>query len=116
MTIDAENIRKILGDERSKLVHQLDELGSDENGDLRPDLDFGEGFADAAAITSERTEVLGLVDTLKTQLSDVDAAVEKLDAGTYGVCESCGKEIGSARMEGRPTSRYCVDCKSRRSA
>ena len=116
MTTDTDNIRKLLGDERAKLVHQLDELGSDENGDLRPDLDFGEGFADAAAITSERTEVLGLVGTLKNQLSDVDAAVEKLDAGTYGVCESCGKDIGAARMEGRPTSRYCVDCKSRRTA
>ena len=116
MTIDADSIRKILVDERAKLVHQLDELGSDENGDLRPDLDFGEGFADAAAITSERTEVLGLVETLKIQLADTDAAAEKLDAGTYGVCESCGKEIGAARMEGRPTSRYCVDCKSRRSA
>ncbi len=116
MTIDADSIRKILVDERAKLVHQLDELGSDENGDLRPDLDFGEGFADAAAITSERTEVLGLVETLKTQLADVDAAVEKLNAGTYGVCESCGKEIGAARMEGRPNSRYCMDCKSRRSA
>lgn len=116
MTVDADNIRKILGDERDKLVHQLDELGSDENGDLRPDLDFGEGFADAAAITSERTEVLGLIETLRIQLTDVDAAVEKLDAGTYGVCQSCGKDIGAARMEGRPTSRYCVDCKSRRSA
>lgn len=116
MTIDADNIRKILSDERKKLVHQLDELGSDENGDLRPDLDFGEGFADAAAITSERTEVLGLVETLKIQLDDVDAAVEKLEAGTYGICESCGEEIGVARMEGRPTSRYCVECKSRRSA
>ncbi len=116
MTIDADRIRKIMSDEREKLVHQLDELGSDENGDLRPDLDFGEGFADAAAVTSERTEVLGLVETLKAQLDDVDAAVEKLDAGTYGVCESCGKKIGAARMEGRPASRYCVDCKSRRSA
>ncbi|MEE8491217.1 MAG: TraR/DksA family transcriptional regulator [Acidimicrobiia bacterium] len=116
MTIDADRIRKIMSDEREKLVHQLDELGSDENGDLRPDLDFGEGFADAAAVTSERTEVLGLVETLKAQLDDVDAAVEKLDAGTYGVCESCGKKIGAARMEGRPTSRYCVDCKSRRTA
>ena len=116
MTVDADNIRKILGDERDKLVHQLDELGSDENGDLRPDLDFGEGFADAAAITSERTEVLGLIETLRIQLTDVDAAVEKLDAGTYGVCQSCGKDISAARMEGRPTSRYCVDCKSRRSA
>lgn len=116
MTIDVDNARKVLAEEREKLVHQLNELGSDENGDLRSDLDFGEGFADAAAVTSERTEVLGIVETLKHQLDEVDAAVEKLDSGTYGTCDSCGKEIGAARMAARPVSLLCVDCKTRRSA
>lgn len=116
MTINLDNARTVLHLEREKLVRQLGELGSDENGDLRSDLDFGEGFADAAAVTSERTEVLGIVETLKHQLDDVDAAVDKLDHGTYGTCHSCGKEIGSARMEARPTSLYCVDCKTRNSA
>lgn len=116
MMIDLDNARKVLLEEREKVVRQLKELGSDENGDLRPDLDFGEGFADAAAVTSERTEVIGIVETLKHQLDDVDAAVSKLDDGTYGTCHSCGKEIGTARMEARPTSLYCVDCKTRRTA
>ncbi|MBT8203667.1 MAG: hypothetical protein HKN74_07890 [Acidimicrobiia bacterium] len=116
MTIDLNQARKVLLDEREKLVKQLNELGSDEHGDLRSDLDFGEGFADAAAVTSERTEVLGIVETLKHQLDEVDAAVEKLEDGTYGTCHSCGKEIGAARMDARPASLYCVDCKTRRSA
>ena len=116
MTIDLAHARKVLADEREKLVHQLHELGSDENGDLRSDLDFGEGFADAAAVTSERTEVLGIVETLKHQLDDVDAAVAKLDDGSYGTCGSCGQEIGAARMEARPVSLFCVDCKTRRTA
>lgn len=116
MTVDFDQARKVLTEEREKLVHQLAELGSDENGDLRSDLDFGEGFADAAAVTSERTEVLGIVETLKHQLDDVDEAMTKLDDGTYGTCQSCGKEIGAARMEARPFSLLCVDCKTRRSA
>jgi RNA polymerase-binding transcription factor DksA len=116
MTIDLDNARRVLLQEREKLVRQLAELGSDENGDLRSDLDFGEGFADAAAVTSERTEVLGIVETLKNQLDDVNAAFGKLDDGTYGTCRSCRKEIGAARMEARPSSLYCVDCKTRRSA
>jgi RNA polymerase-binding protein DksA len=116
MTIDLDNARKVLLKERDKLVRQLAELGSDENGDLRSDLDFGEGFADAAAVTSERTEVIGIVETLKHQLDDVKKAVDQLDDGRYGMCRSCGKEIGAARMEARPFSLYCVDCKTRRSA
>ncbi|MDH3606608.1 MAG: TraR/DksA family transcriptional regulator [Acidimicrobiia bacterium] len=116
MTINIDNARKVLLEEQAKLIKQLHELGSDENGDLRSDLDFGEGFADAAAVTSERTEVLGIVETLKHQLDDVKEAVTKLDDGSYGTCLSCGKEIGAARMEARPFSLMCVDCKTRRSA
>ena len=113
MTIDLKQARKALEAEKSKLIHQLDELGATEDGNLRPDFDFGEGFADAAAITSERTEVLGLVETLKHQLDDVNAALVAVDDGGYGVCASCGKEIGAARMEIRPASLLCVDCKSK---
>lgn len=116
MTIDIANARKILSDERAKLIKQLGELGSDENGDLSSDLDFGDGFADAAAVTSERTEVIGIVESIKKQLDDVNEAVTKLDDGTYGTCHSCGKEIGAARMEARPSSLYCMDCQTRRSA
>lgn len=115
MTIDYNAAKATLTEERSKLVHQLEELGATESGDLRSDVQFGDGFADAGAATAERTEVLGLVDSLKRQLDSVDGALAKIEAGSYGLCASCGKEIGVARMEARPTSVLCMDCKSRRS-
>jgi RNA polymerase-binding protein DksA len=102
-----------LRDERANLVHQLAELGANEDGELRDDVDFGEGFADAAAATAERTEVLGLVESLKKMLDEVDAALVRVDEGTYGTCAGCGKEIGQARLEFRPESIYCVDCKAK---
>jgi len=113
MSLDIASATKVLRKERKHLVHQLDDLGAAESGDLRADLDFGESFADAAAVTAERTEVLGLVESLKSQLSDVDRALEHIEAGTYGTCDNCGKEIGTARMEFRPSSVLCVDCKSK---
>jgi len=100
---------QLLAAERTRLLHQLGELGASENGDLLGDLEFGESFADAAAITSERTEVLGLVDNLKRQLADVEEAIVKVKAGTYGRCEECGNEISEARLAARPMSRYCVN-------
>ena len=112
--VDVEATTATLMEERAKLVHQLKELGATENGDLTGDVDFGEGFADAAAATAERSEILGIVENLHDLLVDVDVALEKLDSGTYGTCEDCGKEIAPARMEFRPTSRYCVDCKLKR--
>ena len=113
MTLDIAGAEKALHKERAHLVHQLDELGAAESGDLRADLDFGGSFADAAAVTAERTEVLGLVESLKSQLDDVDRALEHIEAGTYGTCDNCGKEIGADRMEFRPASVLCVDCKSK---
>ena len=113
--VDVVAATAVLKHERTKLVHQLDELGANESGELTGAVDFGEGFADAAAATAERSEVLGIIENVQVLLHDVDAALVKIDDGTYGNCESCGKVIGVARMEFRPTSRYCVDCKSKRS-
>ncbi len=98
--------------ERDKVLHQLAELGADEQGELTGDVDYGEGFADAAAATAERTEVLGIVENLMKALNDVDAALKHVAAGTYGICEVCGNEISPARLEFRPTSTRCVDCKA----
>jgi DnaK suppressor protein len=112
-TLDIARVEKTLREERARLVHQLDELGAAESGDLRSDIDFGVSFADAAAVTAERTEVLGLVETLKGQLDNVDRALGHIEAGTYGTCDICGEEIPSARLEARPESVLCVDCKTK---
>jgi DnaK suppressor protein len=116
MALDIESAEKALRKEREQLVHQLDELGAAESGDLRSDIDFGGSFADAASVTAERTEVLGLVESLKNQLDDVDAALAHLEAGKYGTCKNCGNEISPDRLEFRPASILCVNCKSNSSS
>ncbi len=113
--MNVEQAGSVLESERSKLVRQLGDLGANERGELTGEVDFGEGFADAAAATAERSEVLGIVENLRVMLEGVDAALAKVAAGTYGRCESCGRQIDDDRLEFRPTSRYCVDCKSKRS-
>lgn len=112
MTLDIDSAEKKLRKERNQLVHQLEELGAAETGDLRSDIDFGGSFADAASVTAERTEVLGLVESLKSQLDAVDSALAHIEAGTYGICDNCGNEIGTDRLEFRPASVLCVNCKT----
>lgn len=114
MPIDTASARQALNEERQRLVHQLDELGATESGDLRSDVDYGDGFADAGAATAERTERLGLAESLAGQIEAIDTAIARIDDGTYGVCASCGSAIPEARLEARPASIYCVDCKARR--
>jgi len=112
--MDFDGARTTLANERDKLIRQLDELGATETGDLRSDLEFSDGFADAGAATAERTEVLGLVESLKRQLNSVDKALVKIDDGTYGSCDNCGRPIPPARLEARPASILCIDCKNQR--
>ncbi|MEX0796435.1 MAG: TraR/DksA C4-type zinc finger protein [Acidimicrobiia bacterium] len=111
-TFDTSKAKASLIEERGRLVHQLDELGAAESGDLRSDIDFGDSFADAGSVTAERTEVLGLVDSIKGQLDDVDAALARIESGKYGECANCGKDIPAARLEARPASILCIDCKT----
>jgi len=113
--VNIDNARAALIDERATVVHQLHELGADESGNITGDVDFGDAFADAGAATAERTETIGIVTSLKKRLDDVDRALTKIYDGTFGVCMICGKNIGTARMEFRPTSVRCVDCKTRTS-
>lgn len=112
-TFDIAKAERLLREERAHLVHQLDDLGAAETGDLRSDIDFGGSFADAASVTAERTEVLGVVESLKSQLDGVDRALVHIEEGTYGICEDCGREIPSARLEARPYSVLCIDCKTK---
>ena len=111
MSIDAAAGR--LHEERAKLVHQLGELGATEAGELRSDVDHGDGFADAAAATAERTEVLGVAESLAAILEEVDMALAAVEAGTYGTCSECGVEIDKDRLEFRPWSTRCVPCKAK---
>jgi len=65
---------------------------------------------EGATIAFERSQIGALVRQVRGHLADVDAAVERLDAGTYGVCEGCGSPIGEPRLEARPVARTCIRC------
>ena len=64
--------------------------------------------ADAGSEMFERSLDLSIVQELDGQLHDVQHALDRLENGTYGTCEACGREIGAARLEARPAARFCV--------
>ena len=104
------DLRAQLERERDDLRHQLAELGFGEGGGL----DYDSNFADSSQVTAERGEAESLAASLKETLDEVEAALSKLDAGTYGVCEDCGQPIAPARLEAKPAARFCIDCASKR--
>jgi DnaK suppressor protein len=64
-----------------------------------------------SANTYSRDVLLNLSENQRQKVRDIDAALERLAKGEYGICMRCEEEIPPRRMEVRPFSRYCVDCK-----
>ena len=100
-------LRASLEEERTQLQHQLEELDRDSG-----DLGFDENFADSGQVGAQQGEQATLSRSLQEQLDEVDAALRKMDEGTYGRCDNCGKEIQEARLEAIPAARHCIDCAS----
>jgi DnaK suppressor protein len=104
------SLRDQLEDERARLVGQLRQMGRGTEGSLS----FDEGFADSGQVTAERGEVDALAGTLLETLQEIEDALGKFEAGTYGQCESCGNPIAEARLEAMPAARLCIACASKR--
>ena len=73
----------------------------------------GDDEADASSKLYEREHELALTRNTRELLEQTEHALERIDAGTYGVCESCGKPIGKARLLAFPRATLCVECKQR---
>lgn len=100
-----EAVRRLAG-----LTGQFDEVvaaSRDTNADDEHD-------PEGATIAFERSQVAALVHQVRSRLDEIDAALERVAAGTYGVCEVCGRPIAAGRLEVRPTARTCVKCAAAR--
>ena len=113
-TIDLEVQKKRLLEERKHLLHDIEvkEQQVAENGD---DLDperggVGNHMADDANETFEQEAMLTLEQSIRRKLDQVNTALRKIEEGTYGICDNCGKPINPARLEARPSSLLCINC------
>ncbi|RXR25449.1 TraR/DksA family transcriptional regulator [Oerskovia turbata] len=81
------------------------EASKDSNADDEHD-------PDGATIAFERAQVGALLRLAEQQSAEAEAALARLDAGTYETCETCGGPVGQARLAVRPTARRCIACAS----
>ena len=112
-TLDTNRFRDALTAERGRVTAALDNLraenpGSieDETGDETQDQHLG----DTATAMHDREVDYTLADNEEHVLAEIDAALGRIDAGTYGVCTNCGKPIAEDRLEARPWAALCIDC------
>jgi DnaK suppressor protein len=69
--------------------------------------------ADRATAESDRSFTLRLRDRERKLIKKIQEAIQRLEDGTYGLCEECGEEIGVPRLQARPVTTLCIACKSR---
>lgn len=72
-----------------------------------------ETLADEAPLATEREKELALRRTLQSRLLDVRKALQKIDRGAYGRCESCGAPINPLRLRAQPQTAYCITCQAK---
>jgi DnaK suppressor protein len=102
-----EHFRKVLFAWRDRLLSESSRTVTDlqENSTNYPDL------SDRATQEETFSFALRERDRERKLLKKIEIALQKLDEGEYGYCESCGEEIGLQRLEVRPTATLCIDCK-----
>jgi DnaK suppressor protein len=95
----------------AQLHADIAELRRDRRSESADDEHDPEG----TPLSDEWSRLVGLRDAAAEELVDVDLALDRLAAGTYGVCQDCGRAIPAARLEARPTATRCVDCAAKAS-
>jgi DnaK suppressor protein len=107
-------VRDQLAAEAAELRADIDRAESDIASRLGDAVgDAGDDQADVGAKTFEREHELALTHNARDLLVQNDRALARIDASTYGTCESCGEPIGKARLQAFPRATLCVTCKQR---
>lgn len=99
---------------RRFLNRRIQELLS-EAGKTVEGMDDEENFpdpTDRASLEANRNFILRIRDRERKLIFKIQEALRRLDEGEYGICESCGEDIGIARLKARPVTTFCIDCKS----
>ena len=113
--METDQARQRLEDERTRLegvraTFGDENLGEESESDSLSELSsYDQHQADVGTETFEREKDLSILERVESELVDIEYAMRRLDEGTYGTCESCGRPIDEARLEAMPATRLCLE-------
>ena len=116
--VDTNRFRELLLDERKRVVAAIENLHEDHVGTLSDEageeVAFDNHLADTATETYDRELDYSLEENSEHVLADIDAALKRIEDGTYGICTRRGEEIPVERLAARPWATLCIDCQRER--
>jgi DnaK suppressor protein len=107
--VDTARTAEELRARRDGLTSELGDITAIER-DPHASVSFGKRIGEGTTEAVERLNRVGTARELGAMLEDVDRALAKIEEGTYGICDRCGRLIPEARLEARPWSVRCVEC------
>ena len=114
MPVDTERFRDLLLEERGRVERALGHLQEENPGPItegEEEETFDNHLGDAAAITFDREMDQSLGENSGNVLAAIDAALARIDEGTFGTCARCGRPIAEERLEAMPYATLCIECK-----
>jgi DnaK suppressor protein len=113
MSGDADSAaRDVLLAKRAEIVAKVDALGEHDPAEVAS-LGFGKRIGDATSYAVGRMTDAYQARTIYATVADIDQALERLDAGAYGLCVTCGTPIPAERLEAVPWAALCVPCSAK---
>jgi RNA polymerase-binding protein DksA len=116
--IDTDRFRDVLLQERQRVQAAIDNLHEENPGSITDETGeesvYDNHIADTATVTYDRELDYTLEENSEHVLAEIDAALKRIDDGTYGQCTNCGKQIAPERLEARPWATLCIDCQRQR--
>jgi len=114
MSIDTEQFRVALLEERQRVERAIANLRDDHPGTIDDEVEEITGasdnhLAETATATLDREIDFTLEENSNQVLTDIDAALKRIEGGTYGTCTKCGREIAAERLEAYPWASLCID-------
>jgi RNA polymerase-binding protein DksA len=113
--VDIHQFRERLEGERQRVVDAIDNIHSENPGSIGEETEepsFQDNhLGDVATATFDREMASTLEENSTHVLGAIDAALARIDDGTFGVCQRCGQPIAEERLEALPWATLCIDCK-----
>ena len=109
---DIAFFRKLLND----MLQEALDMGDSTIENLNGSNEYFADPADRATAESDRAFTLRIRDRERRLISKIRSALQRIDDGSYGICEECGEDISVARLKARPVTRLCINCKAKQEA
>jgi DnaK suppressor protein len=112
-SIDTNRFRDALVAERKRIVAALENLRNENPGSVEEETGeeaSDQHLADTATAMHDRELDYGLTENEEELLTATDAALRRIEDGTYGICTNCSRPIGEERLQALPWTNLCIDC------